>query len=272
MKPLLLIDTSYISFYRFHATVFWYKKAHKDKEIPKDYESIKDEIFMNKFKSMYLKGIDKINKKYKIPYSNFIFGLDSSRKDLWRTKLYPEYKSQRNYDGWTGREVLKYAHTTLLQELCKTHNMLNIKINQLEADDILAIIKKYIRKQQPNRDIIIITNDHDYLQLIDKHTTIINLQQKILNEKSCGDPKKDLLIKILCGDPADNIKGCFKRCGIKTASKYCNNSNLLQKAFEKNKDSKTIYQLNKTLIDFNCIPEILQKEVITYCEKNLLNT
>ena len=86
-KPLLLIDTSYISFYRFHATVFWYKKAHKDKEISKDYEWSKDEIFMNKFKTMYLKGIDKVNKKFKIPYENFIFGLDCSRKDIWRKQL-----------------------------------------------------------------------------------------------------------------------------------------------------------------------------------------
>ena len=91
-NPILLIDTSYISFYRFHATVFWYKKAHKDKEIPTDYEWFEDEIFMDKFKSMYLKGIDKINKKLEIPYENFIFGLDCPREKIWRTKIYPKYK------------------------------------------------------------------------------------------------------------------------------------------------------------------------------------
>ena len=60
--------------------------------------------------------------------------------------------------------------------------------------------------------IYIITNDHDYLQLINANTTIINLKNKKLNDKSCGNPKHDLLLKIICGDPADNIKGCFKRC------------------------------------------------------------
>ena len=264
MEPILLIDTSYISFYRFHATVFWYKKAHKDKEISSDYEWMQDQVFMDKFKSMYLKGIDKILKKQKldIPYTNFIFGLDCSRKDIWRRKLFPDYKKQRDYTGWKGRDVLKYAHTIFIDELSKKYGFNTIKINNLEADDVLAISKKYIREVLPNKKIIIITIDHDYFQLIDNNTTIINLQNKVLNNKSCGNPKKDLQIKILCGDPSDNIKGCFKRCGKKTAEKYCNNNTLLEKAFEKNEGSRDIYKLNQQLIDFDYIPNNLKQNTI----------
>ena len=272
-KPILLIDTSYNSFYRFHATVFWFKKAHAEEykkiksieeETKKEYEWINNKIFMDKFKLMYLKGIEAVLSKYKldIPYQNFIFGLDCSRKDIWRRKLYPTYKIQRDYTNWSGCAVLKYAHSILLQELSKKYNINILIQSHLEADDILAITKKYIREKTPKKEVIIITNDNDYLQLIDNHTLIINLQKKLLNDRSCGDAKKDLLIKILCGDPADNIKGCFKRCGIKTATKYCNNYKLLENAFIKNPESKGIYKLNRTLIDFSFIPEELQKKVL----------
>jgi len=263
-KPILLIDTSYISFYRFYATVFWYKKANKDVKIGDDYEWIKDAKFMDKFTSMYLKGIEKVLKKHKleIPYENFIFGLDTPIAEIWRTKLYPQYKQQRDYTNWNGSPVLKYAHTELIDKLCKTHKMTKLKVDHLEADDILACIKQYIRAKLPKQLIIIITNDHDYFQLIDPATTIINLQCKVLNHKSCGDPQKDLLIKILCGDMSDNIKGCFKRCGCKTATKYCNDKTLLEAAFVKEPGSKAIYDRNRQLIDFNYIPIELKKQVL----------
>ena len=70
--------------------------------------------------------------------------------------------------------------------------------------------------------IYIITNDHDYLQLINANTTIINLKNKKLNDKSCGNPKHDLLLKIICGDPADNIKVVLNVVE-KTALKLINN-------------------------------------------------
>ena len=42
------------------------------------------------------------------------------------------------------------------------------------------------------KPIIIVTGDHDFFQLNDSNTHIVNLKNKDLLEKSCGDPKKDL--------------------------------------------------------------------------------
>ena len=67
---------------------------------------------------------------------------------------------------------------------------------------------------------------------LDKYIKLI-LKNKIINEKSCGDPKKDLEIKIICGDKSDNIPGCFKRCGVKTAMKCIENRDELTKKFKK---------------------------------------
>ena len=73
----------------------------------------------------------------------------------------------------------------------------------------------------------------------------------------------DLQIKIMCGDKADNIPKCFKRCGVKTANKLYNNPILLEKQFEKEPGSKERYELNTKLIDFNCIPSHIYDKIVS---------
>ena len=63
-----------------------------------------------------------------------------------------------------------------------------------------------------------------------------------------------MLLKIICGDKADNIKPCFKKCGPKTAMKLILNPSLLETKFLKEENSRNIYTLNCKLIDFNYIP------------------
>ena len=84
----------------------------------------------------------------------------------------------------------------------------------------------------PEREILIVTNDYDYLQLLDDKIHIYNLKNKNLREKSLGSKKLDLGVKIIVGDNSDNIPRCFPKCG-KTAYKYLENPDLLDKAFAK---------------------------------------
>ncbi len=272
-KPILFIDTSYVIFYRFYATVFWFKSSKQKKIIPPNYNWIDDEIFVEKFTKLFLQSIDKIihKNKVEIPYCNYVFALDCPRTNIWRKELFPEYKSQRDViyqsENWKGGPIFEYAKKTLLPKLQEELKFQIYEQEQLEADDIIACLTKHIQETQPNRQIYIITNDHDYLQLINSQTSIINLKNKILNEKSCGNPEHDLLLKIICGDPADNIKGCFKRCGKKTAMKLIENPELLKKKFEKNLESNQVFQKNKKLIDFNFIPDNLKISIV-----NIFNT
>ena len=129
--------------------------------------------------------------------------------------------------------------------------------DNLEADDIIFLTKKYIRNKDKDSKIIIVASDYDLLQLLDENTILINLQNKILNTKSKGDPKLDLEIKIICGDKSDNIEGCFKKCGEKTALKLINDKTLLADKFRKNPGSLDKYALNKILVDMENIPKNL---------------
>lgn len=269
-KPILFIDTSYVTFYRYFATIFWYKVSHKKETIPKDYDWFQNKEFMEKFSSMYMKSFDKVLKKYQIPYENIIFAKDCPRKQIWRIDHFPEYKANRdatyNDPNWKGGPVFKYAHRELLYTLQKKYKFTIIEYPRAEADDVVAILKTHIRKQEPDRQIVIITNDHDYLQLLDEHTILINLKNKLLSEKSLGSRDKDLYMKIILGDSADNIPKSIPRCGKKTALTLVNNLEELQKKLE-NQAIFEQFSLNQMLIDFTYIPKNIQENVLTIYSK-----
>ena len=69
-KPLILVDTSYTSFYRFFATIRWYSFAFaeefKDLKTNNKYDWSKNQVFMEKYEKMYLDSIIKLIKKKSI--------------------------------------------------------------------------------------------------------------------------------------------------------------------------------------------------------------
>ena len=264
---ILLVDNSYNAFYRINATMTWFKFSHP--EIDTNSENFiweKNEEFLNKLDKMYLTSLNKITKKHNISQKNIYFCMDCCRKDIWRMDIYGNYKKNRstNYD-LSG--IFKYIYSVIIPRIVKENGVSIISYHRAEADDIIAVIKNYVREQKPDKKIVIITSDHDYLQLLDNNTYIYNLKSKLLNNKSCGDPKKDLEIKILMGDPSDNIPKIFPKCGYKTALKYSEDNKLFEKKVLSNCEYKQKYLLNKELIDFTFIPENIKKGIIQKYEK-----
>ena len=49
---------------------------------------------------------------------------------------------------------------------------------------ISYLTKNHLRKKYPDEKIILVTSDHDLLQIIDENTVLVNLQNKELNPKS----------------------------------------------------------------------------------------
>jgi 5'-3' exonuclease len=138
-----------------------------------------------------------------------------------------------------------------------------LKFPNLEADDIIAIMKNMIRQKYPDAKIYIIANDHDYLQLLDDNTEIINFQMKSLreNKKVFPEADKNLFYKIVLGDKSDCIPSVFSKCGPKTVEKYYNDPKELEKAFEKEgQKARERFERNKKIIAFTEIPcELVQK-------------
>lgn len=253
----LLFDVSYTIFYRFYATQRWYKFANRDEEFDKDYNWFNNIQFKIMFEKKYQEMFEDIVKKY-INCENYkiILAIDCPRSEIWRNAFYAEYKSTRDSsDSNNIGNYFKLVYDNIIPPILKQYNAEIMKYDNLEADDVIAITKNHIRNKNSTVPITIISSDTDLIQLIDMDTSVVSLNNKLLNNKSCGDPKIDLEIKVISGDVADNIPKCFNRCGIKTATKLANDKNLLIDRFKKEQGSFDKYSLNKFLIDFNNIPE-----------------
>jgi 5'-3' exonuclease len=252
MDTYLFIDLSYFIFYLYYAR----KKYFEFKEKPLD-NLIHNEEFLEGFKSFDIK-INQIKKKLNLPNTTkIIFGKDCKRKEIWRNKLYPNYKKSRKENNEIG-EFFAYAYKNIIEKYIYIENQ------HCEADDVIGVLTKHLYEKNK---IYIITGDHDYLQLLyNENVQIYNMKFKSLREKSCGNNSNDLMLKILIGDSSDNINSIHKKLGPKTAQKYIENNDLLIKKLE-DEEIKNNYELNKKLIDMNEIPINYIEEILNKFKK-----
>jgi 5'-3' exonuclease len=251
----ILIDMSYFIFYRFYALVNWWGFARK--EDPLDMDNIlENEELLKKFEDVFIKKIKEIPKKLKLKEYVFLVAKDCPRKDIWRRAIFPDYKENRIYEDTCA--VSKFFE--IAYQILNRENYHILFHPQLEADDCIATVTKYILKNNNECKIYIIASDMDYLQLGVTNVNIINLKYKNLMKgvKSSGNPKKDLFCKIVMGDKSDNIPGIFKRCGLKTAIKYYDDEDYFNKILKK-ENAYQQFERNKKLIDFENIPMELSK-------------
>lgn len=258
MTNYILIDGSYFVFFRYHAIKNWFRLSHKDDD-PKTADRHPD--FRNKFHKTFISTFQNIAKQLAIKNPTFIVGKDCPRKDIWRMKLFNTYKGHRVYeDTFRIGDYFQSAYEHLYYD-AGTSGI--VEHPQLEADDCIAILSKKIQEINPTSKIWIITSDMDYLQLSTPNIQLYNLKFKKLTDSknSFNDPKKDLFCKIVTGDKSDGIKGIFKKCGIKTASKYYENPELFKNKLEQ-ENAQEQFAFNKKIIDFNEIPQNLQQEFL----------
>jgi len=90
----------------------------------------------------------------------------------------------------------------------------------IEADDTIA----YLTTQICEDEVVIVSTDKDFLQLVNDRVTVFSpTKKKLYNRQTVFDewgiwPQNLLLFRTLDGDSSDNIPG-IKGCGIKTVLK-----------------------------------------------------
>ena len=262
----ILIDSSYMIFYRVYALVNWWKLSHKDES----FENLhSNEEFIEKFKNVFQRKLLELRNKLKIHKNQkvkYIVGKDCPRENIWRVNLYSKYKDNRikntkNLNPYTFFKLVFEEH--LFQKTLE--NLMMVENENLECDDCLAICAKYIQTKTPNSRIFIIASDKDYMQLYNDKVNIYDLRYKsvVNNKSSLGCPKKDLLLKIINGDKSDNIPCIFGRTNNKETKKCMENIDYFYELLNKYDKVLEQYKLNKRLIDFNEIPKNLRNNIIT---------
>ncbi len=103
-----------------------------------------------------------------------------------------------------------------------------------EADDVIATLAE---KNKEQFDIIIVSGDKDFAQLVDDRVTLydpkknISINAENIKEKYGISPEQFIDYLAICGDTADNIPG-VKGIGPKGASKLLNEFETLDEIYE----------------------------------------
>ena len=136
-----------------------------------------------------------------------------------RVAIYPEYKANRK-----PAPPDFYVQIPLLHELLDALGWPLFEIDDHEADDIMATLAKQAHAEKI--DTVLITSDHDVLQLVNGHTKVALLKKGLTNVELVDEPKLEELYdltpqqfidyKSLKGDASDNMPG-VAGVGEKTA-------------------------------------------------------
>ena len=154
-----------------------------------------------------------------------VFVLDG--KPARRLAIDPEYKANRKQVDLTEEEAAYWEsfgrQKKIISEMIEDLPVLKIYNPNEEADDV---IYNYCRTN-PNEDITVISNDSDYIQIVNKckNTKVFNPLRRTYFEPTEYDY---VAWKSMVGDSSDNIKG-VKRVGKVTATKILKNGMLSER-------------------------------------------
>lgn len=238
-KNIILVDSSYYVFYRFFATTKWFNMQKNTEDLD----------FTKAFLKHIQADINKIIKKFKTDKSNIIFCEDCPRSKIWRNDLFKDYKASRQLNQNFDQTVF-YTFSQFIID----NNFNKICLDRLEADDIVSIIHNKIKNNA--KKITIITNDNDYLQLLNDNTDIINMQFKNIKFRTNFETgTANLFYKAIIGDKSDNISKLSNTINKDLALKISNyNEDEIKKFLvERNLYDKFLFNLK--LISFEYIPD-----------------
>lgn len=264
-SPVILVDGGYFMFHRFFATLKWYKYRNPDVDegtcmgIEEFCAAVQKHTMdsitkMRKMAASVITGKKRITRKDwdSIP---LWFALDCRRAEVWRNQITDGYKGTRD----SNRQPLDPSCFGTICNIIRGEVPV-LESASLEADDIIAITHRRLRDLGHKGTILCITNDSDYLQLLDGNTLLYNLESKNLSTRSCGNPKKDLLLKVLLGDKSDNIPPVRSNLQEKRLKSMEEDEIMLSLCLTE--EEMTRMEKNRALIDFARIPKSLADDYL----------
>ncbi|AKK10990.1 DNA polymerase I [Corynebacterium uterequi] len=155
-------------------------------------------------------------------------------RQTFRTEMFPEYKAQRE----AAPEEFK-GQVGLIDEVLHALGITTLQVPNFEADDIIATLATAAKKL--DYEILIVTGDRDYLQLVDDKTTVLYPMRGVstlhrftpaaVEEKYDLTPAQYPDFAALRGDPSDNLPN-VPGVGEKTATKWIKQYGTLEQLIE----------------------------------------
>jgi len=204
MKKHLLIDANNLLYRAYHVSSLKNKKGER---------------VSGAFNSMRM--ISNLMKKFRPDSVVIAWDLGKSKS---RLAIYPEYKGQRDKNRKEEDKISIAKNKEILQKIFSYLPVKQIHVQDIEADDIIWWLNKRLKGKK-----IIVSNDSDFIQLIDKRTSLFMPQAKPVwtkwNKKIKVQSKSHIITpasvdkfigfkrkyyvlwKSMVGDDSDNIFG-----------------------------------------------------------------
>jgi 5'-3' exonuclease len=170
----------------------------------------------------FLTTVRKLIKEHHI--NKVVLCWDGENGGIHRYYIDSDYKSNRKDKKWNKK--IELSDFEIKKEEEKKHSILKqrkriqayaeelflrqIEVEDIEGDDLIA---SYCLEYNNKEEITLFTNDRDFLQLLDLNITIhfANIERPINNSNFFFHfnyhYRNAIIMKIICGDTADNIKG-----------------------------------------------------------------
>jgi 5'-3' exonuclease len=260
---IVLIDSSYYVFHRYFATYRWFSFQNIDVAVD---DIVNNEVFITAFYKHINNDIKKICKKWNTNKDNIVFCVDCQRTDIWRNDIYDTYKATRIQKTNFNKKIF-----SIFSDYTNTLGFKYISQSRLEGDDVIYLTQKAAKTaiaaigDTNDTNIVIITNDNDFLQLVDKQTLVYNMQFKELMKRGYNNPKVDLLFKAIYGDKSDNISKIGAGITKEKALMISNMTDSDREKYIRECGYEDKFRLNMNLISFENIP----KEYVDTFNKNV---
>ena len=230
-----------------------------------------NDVDENLVRHMVLNSLRMYRSRFSKEFGELVLCYDS--KKYWRRDFFPNYKSNRKKD----REASGLDWNLIFETLNNIRDEIRdnfpykvLDVEGAEADDCIATVVDYISKTPTAfEQVLVLSGDKDFIQL-QKHNFVKQfspVQKKFLNGQ---DPHLYIKEHIMKGDRSDGIPNFL-------SSDNTFVDELRQKPLAKKKIENWIglepedfcteemlrnYQRNKTLIDLECIPDVLKEKIL----------
>ena len=151
------------------------------------------------------------------PTSMYII-FDGTGSSTNRKNLLPEYKSNRNITritNWDAFDNLEEESASLSQQMLRLIDYLKtlpiniITRDKLEADDVIAVVSRYVECKYNTKKVFILSGDQDFYQLGRPNVDFINYKTKKPLNFDEEQARMELHKKLLLGDKSDCIPSIF---------------------------------------------------------------
>ena len=136
-------------------------------------------------------------------------------RDTFRNEIYPPYKANRSE-----RPEDLLAQFPLCREAARAIGIPAVELDGFEADDVIGTLAR--RWSARGRDVVVVTADKDFMQIVDERVTLWDGRAKrtdcaAVEERFGVPPHRVVDVLGLAGDSSDNIPG-VPGIGVKTAT------------------------------------------------------